>query len=99
MTACSMTRDEVRRLQEEFKARGGQVKSLPKHATGTGNIRFNFAKRRYSTTHDYIVWAETADTRQRFSMRVDKVANVDAAMEAFQAVYEDASIVSVHEVR
>jgi hypothetical protein len=99
MTQCSMSRDEVARLQEEFRARGGQPKRLPTHAPGTGSIRYNFRKRDFSQSHDYVVWAETCDTRQRFSMRVERVKDTDAAMDAFQAVYPDASIVSVHEVR
>lgn len=39
--------ESVRRLQEEFLARGGQVKRMPIHAATTGNMRFNYARKAF----------------------------------------------------
>jgi hypothetical protein len=91
-------RQTVAELQAQFLAKGNEIQRCPTHATSTGNIRHYHQRKSYATTHDYVVWAISADGRQ-FSERVEKVADVNAAEEAFMALYEDARITQIHEVR
>jgi len=37
--------EEIRRLQAEYLAKGGEIHRCPQHAASTGSIRFNFASR------------------------------------------------------